>query len=227
MGSGSPAMHLPRSGGLPHRQPGRNCEEAVRRPAEPGHTSAHLTPAFPVVASSAGLAPCRKPAGPPYDSIFKWVFGPTWDWKTFDFKPGRCGGRRPSRSNGQCHQPGSQRVQSARAQTYRISRLGRLACSPRGIAQYYGSVVKAQAAAARGPERSTDQETQSFYRLFMVPGMSHCSGGPGLNTVDLLPSLELWVEQKVAPESIVAKRVGRRQDRFNETSLPLPPDRPL
>ena len=57
-----------------------------------------------------------------------------------------------------------------------------------------------------------------FYRVFMVPGMAHCSGGAGPNAFgngtsngpvidadhDLVKALERWVEQGVAPERIVA-----------------------
>src|SRR5206468_6247380 len=49
-------------------------------------------------------------------------------------------------------------------------------------------------------------EVQSFARLFLVPGMGHCSGGPGPNTFDALPSLINWVENGQAPETIVATR---------------------
>ena len=55
-------------------------------------------------------------------------------------------------------------------------------CRPRAASQpmisaldtvrYYESVRKAQ-----GSQASTDE----FFRLFMVPGMGHCGGGPGAN----------------------------------------------
>lgn len=48
--------------------------------------------------------------------------------------------------------------------------------------------------------------TQKFARLFMVPGMFHCSGGPGPNVFDALTPLVGWVEQGVAPETIVATK---------------------
>lgn len=41
-------------------------------------------------------------------------------------------------------------------------------------------------------------------RLFMVPGMYHCGGGPGPNTFDALTALERWVENNLAPEEITA-----------------------
>ena len=38
----------------------------------------------------------------------------------------------------------------------------------------------------------------------MVPGMQHCNGGPGPNTFDALGALVQWVENGVAPDSIMA-----------------------
>ena len=45
---------------------------------------------------------------------------------------------------------------------------------------------------------------QTSTRLFMVPGMGHCSGGPGPNTFDTLGALDGWVSRNVPPDSIVA-----------------------
>ena len=44
----------------------------------------------------------------------------------------------------------------------------------------------------------------AFYRLFMVPGMQHCVGGPGPDHFDALAALESWVEHGKAPAEIVA-----------------------
>ena len=49
--------------------------------------------------------------------------------------------------------------------------------------------------------------TQDFFRLFMVPGMGHCSGGPGPDRFDALSALENWVENGIAPESITASKI--------------------
>jgi len=47
---------------------------------------------------------------------------------------------------------------------------------------------------------------QNSARLFMVPGMYHCGGGPGPNRFDTLSALESWVEQGTAPEGILATK---------------------
>jgi feruloyl esterase len=48
--------------------------------------------------------------------------------------------------------------------------------------------------------------TNGFYRLFMVPGIGHCSGGPGPTQFDMVPALEQWVEKGIAPERVIASR---------------------
>ncbi len=63
------------------------------------------------------------------------------------------------------------------------------------------------------------EKTQSFYRLFMAPGMQHCGLGLGPNAVggvfglpspshdpahDAVAALDHWVEDGVAPEKIIA-----------------------
>ena len=50
-------------------------------------------------------------------------------------------------------------------------------------------------------------DTPWFARLFMVPGMGHCMGGPGPDTFDSLDVLENWVSANRAPERIVASHL--------------------
>jgi feruloyl esterase len=40
--------------------------------------------------------------------------------------------------------------------------------------------------------------------LFMVPGMSHCQGGPGTDVFDKAGAIDQWVESGTKPQSIVA-----------------------
>ena len=48
--------------------------------------------------------------------------------------------------------------------------------------------------------------TDSFLKLYLVPGMAHCGGGTGHSAVDWLTPLVNWVENDVAPEAIVGSR---------------------
>jgi feruloyl esterase len=60
---------------------------------------------------------------------------------------------------------------------------------------YYGRLAQANG----GPE-----QVRRWSRLFLSPGMGHCSGGPSLDTFDALTAMVRWVEEGLAPESIPA-----------------------
>jgi feruloyl esterase len=67
--------------------------------------------------------------------------------------------------------------------------------------------------------RGTDKTTASV-RLFLVPGMQHCSGGIGPDQFDTLSAIEAWVEHGKPPEAIAATT---RPDSPAPHSLPLCP----
>jgi feruloyl esterase len=46
--------------------------------------------------------------------------------------------------------------------------------------------------------------TGAWARLFLVPGMTHCAGGPATDSFDGLGAITRWVEQGTAPERIEA-----------------------
>ena len=73
--------------------------------------------------------------------------------------------------------------------------------SPQGTLDYYANVL---AATGEGSETRAAGAGNRFVRLFMVPGMGHCTGGPGFDSFDPLTALETWVEQGKVPEQIVA-----------------------
>ena len=58
-----------------------------------------------------------------------------------------------------------------------------------------------EAVAKNGPD------TDKFFRLFMVPGMSHCSGGTGPDQHDPMTAIINWVEKGKAPESMKASQL--------------------
>jgi feruloyl esterase len=87
---------------------------------------------------------------------------------------------------------------------------------------YYDRVVRDQQshlpdAGGMGPQRGL-ATTRQFFRYFLVPGMAHCGGGPGLHDFgqnlqlevprdsdhDILTALVRWVEEGVAPDKIIA-----------------------
>lgn len=56
-------------------------------------------------------------------------------------------------------------------------------------------------------EDVTGMNTRAFARLFLVPGMQHCSGGPGPDQFDAVAAVERWVEEGLAPEKIIASHL--------------------
>ena len=51
------------------------------------------------------------------------------------------------------------------------------------------------------------EQTQDFFRLFLIPGVHHGSGGPGLPYFDALSALEECVEHGRAPDKLIAGRL--------------------
>jgi len=72
-----------------------------------------------------------------------------------------------------------------------------------------------------------------FARLFMVPGMLHCGGGPGAADIDYLTALERWVEADEPPSSLLAHKVrsavptSTRQPRFPLPAATVESTRPV
>jgi tannase/feruloyl esterase len=77
--------------------------------------------------------------------------------------------------------------------------------SPLNTIDYYERVVSFMEAGAS--REVAERRVQAFMRLFMVPGMLHCSGGPGPSSFDMLSALEAWVERGTAPDRIMASHV--------------------
>jgi feruloyl esterase len=64
------------------------------------------------------------------------------------------------------------------------------------------------------------QKVEASVRLFLVPGMQHCSGGIGPDQFDTLSAIEAWVERGQAPDAIAAHT---SPDTATPHSLPLCP----
>jgi hypothetical protein len=45
-------------------------------------------------------------------------------------------------------------------------------------------------------------------RLYTLPGVNHCGGGPGADTIDLLTPISNWVENGVPPKNLIASKLN-------------------
>jgi feruloyl esterase len=68
--------------------------------------------------------------------------------------------------------------------------------APENSINYYSSVLEKM-----GPNQD------DWYRLFMMPGMMHCRGGPGPNQFNVMGVIERWREANTPPSQIVASHV--------------------
>lgn len=86
---------------------------------------------------------------------------------------------------------------------------------PGGSIAYYQS-VEAFMNKYPDPRRGDPKSVDTFYRLFMIPGLGHCYAGAGPTSIvpttsvdtsdpryDLMLSLEQWVEKGIAPEMVI------------------------
>lgn len=121
---------------------------------------------------------------------------PKWDWRTFDLTHDIEAADRRYK--------GTLDADDADLSAFR-ARGGKLllwhgwsdpAVPPQGTINYYERVASTAGGRA-----------QDFVRLFLVPGMYHCQGGPGANQFNLIAALERWVEVGIPPTRILAFHV--------------------
>jgi feruloyl esterase len=67
--------------------------------------------------------------------------------------------------------------------------------------------------------------TQTFARLFTVPAMTHCSGGPSTDSFDQLAAIVDWVENGVAPDVMVAATRAANATGLNAVKPAIPANR--
>jgi feruloyl esterase len=56
--------------------------------------------------------------------------------------------------------------------------------------------------------RTVGSEAEQSVALFMLPGVWHCSGGPGPDTFDKMTAMSAWVERGRKPLQIMASRAA-------------------
>ena len=147
--------------------------------------------------------------------MFKWALGANWDYRTFDFDRDMdtVDARLASILNANDADLAPFKAAGGKLMMFNgTADPGVPFSSP---IEYYERVVQAQ-----GGDLAA---TQSFFRLYLVPGMGHCSsitGGPGVGDFgqpyspfvpkdqehDILLKLVDWVENRNPPDSIIATR---------------------
>ncbi len=131
-----------------------------------------------------------------------WAFGngvmkylvfndPDWDYTTYDFEDFDA----VTAAVAQTLNATSPDLDSFRARGGKLllhNSWGDMALTAYGTIEYYESVIE------RAPDASDD------VRLFLMPGVEHCFGGPGPSYVDVLDAIDNWVETGSAPDALTA-----------------------
>lgn len=67
-----------------------------------------------------------------------------------------------------------------------------------------------------------DKEVDSYLRLFLLPGVLHCSGGTGPDKTDWLALIMDWVEKGIAPERVVMSKEENGEVVMERPVFPYP-----
>jgi feruloyl esterase len=155
-----------------------------------------------------------QPKGePPFDSLFKWVFGPGWDWRSFDVArdmPKVDAALGPVVNDATHGDLSAFRARGGKLIIYQG--WADTLVPPGQTVAFYNRV-----------NRGAGARTPAFARLFMAPGVMHCGAGPGPDAFnaangaapppptatpkdDLFAALAHWVEAGEAPSQVIATR---------------------
>jgi feruloyl esterase len=96
---------------------------------------------------------------------------------------------------------------------------------------YYKMVVAALTGVGKGSDAYTPEDAKwikastkvgSFYRVFLIPGMNHCAGGPGPTNLKGMDALAAWVEKKQAPDQIMGTHMTNGAADLTRPLCPYP-----
>ncbi|OAM91658.1 hypothetical protein AW736_02335 [Termitidicoccus mucosus] len=146
---------------------------------------------------------------PAFSFIFRWILGVDFDFRAFDFDKdlGHADQRLAPLLN--ANDPDLSNFQRRGGKLLMYAGTADAITPFQDAIDYYERVVATHGGLAKA---------QTFFRFFVVPGLGHVGGGPGLNDFgqsletrlpqdsehDILLALERWVEQGDAPERLVA-----------------------
>jgi len=143
----------------------------------------------------AGLAGA-KPFSIPVDHFRYVVFkNPEWDWRTLNFDSDVALADKIDNGLLNATDPNLKKFVGRGGKLLLYHGWNDQLIAPRNAINYYKSVADTLGGSAK---------VAGSVRLFMVPGMNHCSGGDGAFSFDPVNVIEQWVEKGKAPDQIVA-----------------------
>src|SRR5215813_10246350 len=165
-----------------------------------------------------GLSPLFPSDIPLFPGTYYWVFGNNWDYRDFDFDHDQA---EVDRQKGFLNALDTDLTPFAShgGKLIMFHGFADALISPQMTIDYYLLVQRALQQQNEDQAQALADE-QSFFRLFLAPGMGHCSGGPGPNAFgqlggtqvpadaehDLLRALVRWVKSGEQPSKVVATK---------------------
>tara|TARA_Y100001968_G_scaffold310774_1_gene332037 strand:+ start:775 stop:2382 length:1608 start_codon:yes stop_codon:yes gene_type:complete len=147
------------------------------------------------------------------DDLHRWVFGPDWDAASFDF----------AGDMAQVDKALGKYVNALDADATAFVAQGGKLIMYHGWADMVVSPLDSIIYFDRLHAKGAGKE--DYARLYMAPGVSHCAGGDGPDMFgqgaafpvadasrDMLLALDQWVENGVAPESVIAVKYATQTD---------------
>jgi len=178
--------------------------EALRKIYSPATNPRTGQQLFPSLVPGTELGWSVLGAGPDPSAVmydhYKYVVfrDPKWDWRTFDFDKDIDRSERPENTVMNATDPNLSAFFAHDGKLLLYHGWSDPNIAALSTIKYYNAVVDTMGGAAK---------TANNVRLFLEPGMGHCGGGEGPNVFDKVGAMEQWVEQKKAPERIVASHL--------------------
>ncbi|HEX6496680.1 MAG TPA: tannase/feruloyl esterase family alpha/beta hydrolase [Acidobacteriaceae bacterium] len=147
---------------------------------------------------------------------------PKWDFHTFDPVAGLAAAREKTSEALDATNPDLSGFRSHGGKLIMYHGWADAAISPLYSIRYYQQVQQ-----KLDPQKQSTDETASFLRFYLMPGVKHCAGGPGADAIgqfglpgmkgstaanNVIHALEDWVEEGKAPESITATKYAELPD---------------
>ena len=139
-------------------------------------------------------------AAPPQIGVDTFMYltyaDPQWDWHNFDLDRDTLAADKRDDGVINAIDPDLSKFKARSGKLLMYHGWNDTAIAPENSINYHASVLK-----------KMGSKQDDWFRLFMVPGMQHCGGGPGPNQFNAMAALERWREAGTPPEMLVATHV--------------------